>query len=188
MTALPLLRNCVPQPASRKVSSDENSTTGRINRIWLAVEKLLSLIAVTLLFSMMGLTCADVVARYLFNQPIKGAFELTEILLACLIFCALPLTTKAGEHIEVEFLSSLKSMLVNNLLNRFSALVVFAVFGIFAIELWKHAAKLAERGTMTNSLELPLSVVGYVAFVSCAVCAIIMLCRLLKKGEVQAND
>ena len=58
--------------------------------------------------ALIGLTCVDVVARYAFNSPVNGAYELTELLLASLIFLALPLTTAAGEHIEVELLDGLQ--------------------------------------------------------------------------------
>ena len=42
---------------------------------------------------MMLLTFVDVVARYLFNRPIRGAFEVTELMLLVLIFAGLPLVS-----------------------------------------------------------------------------------------------
>lgn len=162
--------------------------TGFFSKVWLVAHRVLTVISIALLFSMMLLTCVDVVARYAFNSPVKGAFELTEILLASLIFAALPLTTKAGEHIKVEFLENIKNSTMNTLLDRFSAFVMCAIFCIFSIELWKHAGKLGQRGTVTNSLEIPIAGVGYFAAVSCALCALVALAFMVRRSPPALDD
>ena len=169
-------------------ATNNTVATGLFRKIWLVAHRVLTVISITLLFSMMLLTCSDVVARYAFNSPIKGAFELTEILLASLIFAALPLTTKAGEHIKVEFLENIANTTMNTLLNRFSAFVMCVTFCIFSIELWKHAGKLGQRGTVTNSLEIPISGVGYFAAVSSALCALVALAFMLRRSPPAFDD
>jgi len=62
----------------------------------------LGTIAAALMFCLMLLTCVDVVGRYFFNKPVTGGFELTEMLLAALIFAGLPLVTLRGDHITVD--------------------------------------------------------------------------------------
>ena len=52
-------------------------------------EALLGVAASAILFAMMLLTTVDVVARYVFNRPLRGAFEVTELLLVVLIFAGL---------------------------------------------------------------------------------------------------
>jgi TRAP-type C4-dicarboxylate transport system permease small subunit len=54
--------------------------------------------------AMMLLTVVDVVARYVFNRPLRGAFEVTELLLVILIFAGLPLVSYAGEHALMDFI------------------------------------------------------------------------------------
>ena len=56
---------------------------------------------------MMLLTVVDVVARYVFNRPIRGAFEVTELLLLVLIFAGLPLVSYADEHAVMDFIDRL---------------------------------------------------------------------------------
>ncbi|MEO9873507.1 MAG: TRAP transporter small permease [Anderseniella sp.] len=169
-------------------ATDDTVATGFFTKLWLVAHRVLTVISIALLFSMMLLTCVDVVARYAFNSPVKGAFELTEILLASLIFAALPLTTKAGEHIKVEFLENIANATMNSLLNRFSAFVMCATFCIFSIELWKHASKLDKRGTVTNSLEIPIAGVGYFAAVSSALCALVALAFMLRRSSPALDD
>ncbi len=147
----------------------------RIGKIWLGAKMLLGLACVLVLVSLIGLTCVDVVARYAFNSPVTGAYELTEILLATLIFLALPLTTQAKEHIEVELLDGMKNRFLASVSSVVATVSVAGVFSVISYELWLHAQKLAERGQVTDSLELPVAMVGFLAAASCAASALLII-------------
>jgi TRAP-type transport system small permease protein len=67
-------------------------------------EALLGVAASAILLSMTLLTFVDVVARYMFNRPLRGAFEVTELLLLVLIFAGLPLVSYAREHAVMDFI------------------------------------------------------------------------------------
>ena len=67
-------------------------------------EALLGLAASAVLFAMMVLTFVDVVARYVFSRPVRGAFEVTELMLLVLIFAGLPLVSYADEHAVMDFI------------------------------------------------------------------------------------
>jgi len=43
-------------------------------------------------------------SRYLFNWPLRGAFEATELMLLVLIFAGLPLVSHADEHVTMDFI------------------------------------------------------------------------------------
>ena len=64
----------------------------------------LGVLAALVLFCLMALTCADVIGRYFFGTPVYGAFEMTEMLLAALIFAGLPLVTLRNDHVTVDLL------------------------------------------------------------------------------------
>ena len=66
-------------------------------------EAILGVAASAILLGMMVLTVVDVVARYGFNRPLRGAFEVTELLLLVLIFAGLPLVSLADEHAVMDF-------------------------------------------------------------------------------------
>ncbi|PYN28067.1 MAG: TRAP transporter small permease, partial [Candidatus Rokuibacteriota bacterium] len=53
---------------------------------------------------MMLLTVVDVVARYVFSRPVRGAFEITELMLVVLIFAGLPLVSFSDEHAVMDFI------------------------------------------------------------------------------------
>lgn len=44
------------------------------------------------------------VARYLRNRPIRGAFEVTELTLLVLIFAGLPVVSRADEHVTMDLI------------------------------------------------------------------------------------
>ena len=66
-------------------------------------EAVLGVAASAILLGMMLLTVVDVVARYGFSRPVRGAFEVTELLLLMLIFAGLPLVSLADEHAVMDF-------------------------------------------------------------------------------------
>jgi TRAP-type C4-dicarboxylate transport system permease small subunit len=70
-------------------------------------EALLGVAASAILFAMMVLTFVDVVARYVFSRPVRGAFEVTELMLLVLIFAGLPLVSYADEHATMDFIDRL---------------------------------------------------------------------------------
>ena len=63
-----------------------NKAPRRIATIRRGAAWLLGLACLLVLAGLIGLTCLDVVARYAFNSPIKGAYELTQLMLASLVF------------------------------------------------------------------------------------------------------
>ena len=70
-------------------------------------EAVLGVAASAILLGLMLLTVVDVIARYVFNRPLRGAFEVTELLLLVLIFEGLPLVSLAGEHAVMDFVDRL---------------------------------------------------------------------------------
>lgn len=168
----------LPQP--------NDKAPGRIAKIRRGASFLLGLACLLVLAGLIALTCVDVVARYAFNSPVTGAYELTEILLATLIFLALPLTTAAGEHIEVELLDGVKSSFLKQLGTLAAALCTIGVFALIAMELLEHADKLQRRGRVTDSLEIPLFYVGWLGAASFAVSALAALYFFIKRFREKA--
>ena len=70
--------------------------------VWL--DRALGAASAILLFCLMTLTTADVIGRYIFNWPLRGAFEATELMLLVLIFAGLPLVSHADEHVTMDFI------------------------------------------------------------------------------------
>jgi len=171
------------------MAPDTHKRPGRIAQIWLGFSKILGFACLVVLFALIGMICVDVVARYLFNSPISGAYELTELLLATLIFLALPLTTQAREHIEVELLDGIANKGFRLLTAVASIGVTSAVFAVIGYQIWHHALRLQRYGQVTDSLEIPLYLIGFLGAASCILSALVIyLPRYIPNAADRSRD
>jgi len=142
-------------------------------RDWL--ERALGVIAATVLFAMMTLTAVDVVGRYIFNRPVAGAFEITEMMLAALIYCGLPLVSQRRDHIVIDTFDYLMSRGVKRGLDMAAEVLCSATLFGLAWLVFGRAGRVASYGDTTNVLKLPLAPVAYLMATMLLVGAIIHL-------------
>ena len=121
---------------------------------------------------LIGVTVADVVGRYALGAPLPGAFELTELMVAALVFSALPLTTEAGEHVSVELIDPALGDRGRALLDLLVGLVSAGALGVLAWRLGATAARLPADGGTTVTLLLPLAPLGWFAAACSALSAV----------------
>lgn len=132
---------------------------------WLAF--LLELIAAIMLMALMLVTCIDVIGRYVFNNPIPGAIELTQISMAILVFAVMPVVTWRGGHIVVDLLDSYLSPIVLKTLALLSALVVSISFYFVGMRIFELGTRSIRRGEVTEFLGIPSGyLVQYIAIMS----------------------
>lgn len=132
--------------------SDTKTTLGWFQS---KVARPLSFIATIVMFSMMALTFFDVAGRYLFSSPVVGAFEMTEVMLAAVIFLGLPLVTSEQSHVTVDIIDTLVSSAFLKRLKQFACVVCALSFSVFAWMLWKHVMKTYKYGDTTAVLHIP---------------------------------
>ena len=106
---------------------------------------------------MMALTFFDVVARYVFNFPLRGAFELTELALLVLIFAGLPLVSHADEHVTMDFIDRVLGRRALLALVRAVHAGCAAVMFFVAWLVWIKAGRLAGYGDTTDVLKILVS-------------------------------
>jgi TRAP-type C4-dicarboxylate transport system permease small subunit len=128
-----------------------------LTRLDAGLEPLLGVIAGVLLFGMMTLTFVDVVLRYLFNAPLRGSFEITELMLVGLIFAALPLVSRREEHVVMDFLDRFLGLRTYRALRALEHIVSAAVMTGMGCLLWQKATKLAAYGDTTAVLRIELA-------------------------------
>ncbi|MEP1767809.1 MAG: TRAP transporter small permease [Sulfitobacter sp.] len=122
-----------------------------------------------LLICMMGLTVFDVIGRYLFNAPIMGATELTEILLCAVIFMGLGAVSLAEDHVTVDLLTDNLPQAVQPLRQAFTGVFSGVVLAVVAWRIWIYADQIGGYGGQTTNLSIPIAPLGYF----CAVCALV---------------
>jgi TRAP-type C4-dicarboxylate transport system permease small subunit len=139
------------------------------------LESALGFASAAVLFSMMMVTAVDVIGRYLFNRPLPGGFEITEMMLAALIYCGLPLVSKRREHIVIDTFDPLMSRAVKRFFDVFADLVCFCTLSGIGWLIFGRAARVAAYGDTTNVLKLPLAPVAYLMGVMIVIAALIHL-------------
>ena len=103
---------------------------------------------------MMLLTFVDVVARYVFNRPVRGAFEVTELMLLVLIFAGLPLVSFADEHVTMDFIDRLLRPASRARLERGVHVVSAAIMLWLAWLVWRKADRIWGYRDATDVLRI----------------------------------
>ena len=103
---------------------------------------------------MMVLTFVDVVARYVFNRPVRGAFEVTELLLLVLIFAGLPLVSYADEHVTMDFVDRLLRARARRVLERGVHVTSAAIMFLLTWLVWLKADRIRAYGDATDVLRI----------------------------------
>jgi TRAP-type C4-dicarboxylate transport system permease small subunit len=120
-------------------------------------DAVLGIAAAAILFSLMLLSFADVVMRYLFNNPIRGGVEVAEMMLLVLIFAGLPLVSHADEHVTMDFIDRMLSPPAGVLLGRVVHGVNAAVMFFLTWQVWLKAGKVAAYGDVTDVIRIPIA-------------------------------
>ena len=129
---------------------------------------------------MMTLTFVDVVARYVFNRPLRGAFEVTELLLVVLIFGGLPLVSHADEHVTMDFIDRLLGARARGLWKRAVQVLCAAIMFLLTWLVWIKASRISAYGDATDVLRI---VYGPFVYFMAAMIALAGLIHLYKAFE-----
>jgi TRAP-type C4-dicarboxylate transport system permease small subunit len=117
-------------------------------------DAILGVAASAILLAMMLLTVVDVVGRYVFNRPLRGAFELTELMLLVLIFAGLPLVSYADEHVTMDFIDHLLSPRGQLMLRRGTQVISAALMLFLAWLVWFKADRIWAYRDATDVLRI----------------------------------
>lgn len=157
----------LPADTSAKASSSPFHQRGGSSLNW--VRKGIVFLGGMMLLVMMAMTIIDVIGRYIFNSPLGGAGELTELLLVSVIFMGLPAVTLEKEHVTVDLVTARMPPWLERW--RIHAIAILSAVILIAIgwQLWVHAGRIGAYGDVTTTLRIPISPVAYF----CSVCTFI---------------
>ncbi|MBT2301895.1 TRAP transporter small permease [Variovorax paradoxus] len=131
------------------------------------------------LFAMMWLTLADILSRKFSDHSIRGATEITEILLVAVIFASLPLVSWRSEHVMLDALDNWLSKRGHAIRRRIVNLGCSAFFAFLAYLMVKRALRLLEDGDTTSHLQLPIAPVVLAMSALLALTALVHLLLLV---------
>lgn len=142
------------------------------HRISQILSQTLSVSAALLLLVLMLITVVDVIGRYVFNQPLAGSSELTEICLSMIIFAAFPLLCRNNDHIAVDLLENRFNARFKRLRDRVAQAVLGVCFLTLGYGLFLLGMRARRDVLVTEILELPnavfLFIMAFLLFLSVA--------------------
>lgn len=116
--------------------------------------RLLSLLGAVVAVILVLLTVGDVLGRNVFNHPIPGAYQLTELGMGCVIFLIMPQITYEQRHLCMGALERCLPVRLRMHVDIFHQILLAAVFLLLAWRLWLYAAQRAAFGETIGTFEL----------------------------------
>jgi len=132
------------------------------------------------LFCMMGLTMVDVVGRYLFNLPVAGSVELTELLMVAVIFCGIALASTAQGHVTVDLFALALKGTVRRMQRLLGRAVSLGIIALLAVVSWGKAAEIADYGDLTAVFLLPIAPAAYLMAVMLSLTSLTHLVQFIE--------
>ncbi|WP_207481255.1 TRAP transporter small permease [Arenibaculum pallidiluteum] len=123
----------------------------RLDRAMWALAFVAGLIATV----MMAVTVLDVAGRFLANRPLTGAFEAIELMMAAIVFLALPAVTWRREHVVVTVLYERMPPFLQSLSTAAGEIASALTCGILSWRAWLYGERLFGSGERTLELGVP---------------------------------
>ncbi|MCC6947253.1 MAG: TRAP transporter small permease [Bradyrhizobiaceae bacterium] len=140
----------------------------------------LGAVAAAILFAMMAVTAIDVFGRYLFNSPLQGSYELTQLLMVSLLFAALPSVTRRGEHITVGLFENVFTGWGRAARDGIIAIVVAVCSAYLAWRIYVLAGRFSAFGDTTATARIPIAPFAYGGAAAMALCALAGLLQTIE--------
>lgn len=171
-------------------------SAGKINALtekgpvkWLAFS--LNLLGAITLMALMLITCVDVVGRYVFNSPLTGSTEMTEIAVGIVVFSVFPLISWRNEHVVVDILDRFVSPKVDFIrtviLNLCAAIALFFI-GQRIIVLGNRSLG---YGEVTEYLHIPvgwmINFIGVMCWITAVLIVTLGVFRAFKVLQMTTN-
>lgn len=145
------------------------------------VTSAISMLAALSVLALAGIVFISVFFRYFLKMPMISAEDTMSFALALLVFAAYPYVTEERKHVQMDLLVELfrrfprldraRLILID--------LVVIGMIGFVAVRLLQQAAKFAQRGSSTSSMQLPLWPLAAACGVLAAIAVLALIVRIV---------
>ena len=166
-----------------------------MERLAESASRLLSGLAAIILFTLVVLTCVDVIGRYFFSMPVVGAVELVRICMAGIIFFSLPAMFFRNDHVCVDLITMLMRGRIGWIISVVMLIVSIYVAWRVGDRVFDYAVRAHEDGDKTEYLDIPRVLVVSFITISLYAAAAMGFIRLLiilnnpdKANPVEGED
>ncbi len=110
----------------------------------------------------MVLTFGDGIGRYVFNAPIVGTVEVTELLMGMMVYLGVGLTTHGRGHIRVDIVIDLLPPRLRAVLDIVTLALSIVLVSLICWHLWIKAGVTVEKNDLTQIWEWPIWPAAYI--------------------------
>ena len=132
------------------------------------------------LILMVMLTVADVFLRYVLNRPILGSYELTEFMMAVLVFSTIGYTMVVKGHVVVDLVFTKLPQRSKDILECITSFIAFILFAVVA---WRNAVQASTawgRNDVTAELFIPISPFILFVAIGIAVLSLVLFTQFIQ--------
>ena len=151
------------------------------------VSRFLYILAICILAALMFLTVVDVFGRYIFNSPITGTQELSEISLMLITFLGISFTALSKGHVRVELLLMFLPQNARVTLEIVSDIICLIVSSAITYSGFTYAGTVYQRGISTELLDIPTWPFLCCLAIGCVFLSLIFLKDLIKSLQEAAS-
>lgn len=151
-----------------------------LERVIIAISRVVNRVGVSILMVMMFLVTTDVLLRYVFNQPIKSVYEIVEIMLVIVVCFGMAYTAVQKSLVAVEVLVERFPPRVQALIDILNS---FLGLGLFSLISWKSAEQAMiywTEGATTYVSELPIFPFLFVVVFGSVLLSLVLLVNFLE--------
>ena len=143
---------------------EQNQTIPVVDQFWLFhyldrinayIENTLNVLGVFFIVILMFFTTCEIVGRYLFNRPIPGYVEDTELFMAAIVFLGIGYTQRVGAHIRMDMVINKMRGRIYHIAESISLFFALIAYGIIFIMSLKSTIDAYQMGDVTAYLHTP---------------------------------
>jgi TRAP-type C4-dicarboxylate transport system permease small subunit len=127
---------------------------GYLEKIDDFLNKILLIVGSVAVLFLMSLATVNVVLRFFFNAPYRGAYELVGFMGAIVIAFALGYTQKRKDHIVVDILTEKFPKRVNRVLDGVNYFITTIFFAIVSWQVFIWGMKISKSGEVSETLKI----------------------------------
>ena len=147
---------------------------------------MLMIIGSVAVLSLMSLATVNVVLRFFFSAPYRGAYEIVGFLGAIVIAFALGYTQKRKNHIVVDILTERFPKRVNRILDGINYFITTIFFSIVSWQVFVWGMKISKSGEVSETIKIIFHPFVYCVAVGFVVFSLTLMIDFLK--NLQAKE
>jgi TRAP-type C4-dicarboxylate transport system permease small subunit len=156
-----------------------------LEQINVFLNKILMIIGGVAVLSLMSLATGNVVLRFFFNTPYRGAYEVVGFLGAIVIAFALGYTQKRKDHIVVDILTERFPKQINRILDAANYFITMIFFAIVSWQLFVWGIKIAKSGEVSETIKIIFHPFVYCVAIGFLVFSLTLLNDFLKSLQTK---